>query len=140
MATQKGRLMILQIESNTPGTYNTVLGGKTLKLTGNNSTVDITSKDDDSWRTLGENFGLKSFSVSVEGIFKDDASFDAVQSSFLGGLIKNYKVILPGTVNQEWTGAFQISSLELSGNHDSEVSYSLTLDGSGELEVAEAED
>ena len=78
MTAQSGRLMILKMESNTPGTYTTVLGGKTLKSTGSNSQVDVTDKESGGFKVLGENFGLKSFSISVEGIFKDDASFAAV--------------------------------------------------------------
>jgi TP901-1 family phage major tail protein len=140
MTAQSGRLLILQMESATPGTYNTVMGGKTLKTGGSNSQVDVTSKDDSGWKTLGENFGLKSFNISCEGIFKDDASFTAVQTAFLAGTIKNFKVVIPGaSTNQELTAAFQISALEVSGNHDAEVSYNLTLDSSGEVTIADAD-
>jgi TP901-1 family phage major tail protein len=54
-----------------------------------------------------------------------------VRSYVFDGTISDWQVIIPdfGTVE----GPFQISSLELSGRHDGEVAFELSLDSAGEL-------
>ena len=52
------------------------------------------------------------------------------------GTIRDWQVIVPdfGTVE----GPFQIASFELTGRHDAEVAFELTLDSAGELTFAAA--
>ena len=136
----QGRLFVLQVETATPGTFQTIAGGKTLKVTANNQEVDITNKNSNGFKELGANFGVKDLKISAEGIFSDDPAFTLAQNAFLNGVIKNYQVILPSTTtDQIISGSFQISSLDFAGNHDDSVTYSISLSSSGEFTIADAE-
>lgn len=79
MTAQLGRSLVLKVEDSPgAGTYTTVAGMKTTKMTINNAMVDVTSKEDNGARKLLPGAGLKNMSVSAEGIFKDDASYNLV--------------------------------------------------------------
>jgi TP901-1 family phage major tail protein len=59
-----------------------------------------------------------------------------VRQYFFDGTIREWQVVIPdfGTVE----GLFQISSFELTGRHDAEVAFELSLDSAGELTFAAA--
>ena len=69
--------------------------------------------------------------MSGSGIFKDQGSDAKVRELFFGGTIRNWQVIVPdfGTL----AGAFQITSLEYSGEHNGEVAYELALESAGAI-------
>ncbi|MDF3811133.1 phage major tail protein, TP901-1 family, partial [Rhodopseudomonas sp. BAL398] len=70
-------------------------------------------------------------SISGRGLFKDAASDALVRQAFFDGAINRAQVIVPdfGTIE----GAFQIASLEFSGEHNGEVSFDLALESAGAL-------
>ena len=74
---------------------------------------------------------MKNAKVSGAGVFKDAASDALVRSYVFAGTIRDWQVIIPdfGTVQ----GPFQIASFELSGRHDGEVAFDLSLESAGEL-------
>ena len=76
----------------------------------------------------------KSARITGAGIFKDAASDETVRGYFFNGTIREWQVVVPdfGTL----TGPFHIASLELTGRHDSEVSFELALESAGELVFA----
>ena len=68
---------------------------------------------------------------------KDEGASDALVRQYVfAGTIRDWQVIIPdfGTVE----GPFQIASFELTGRHDGEVSFDLSLDSAGELTFAAA--
>ncbi len=69
--------------------------------------------------------------VTGAGIFKDSASDALVRQYVFDGTIRAWQIVIPdfGTI----AGPFQITSFELSGRHDAEVSFELSLDSAGEL-------
>ena len=75
--------------------------------------------------------GVKSANIRGQGIFKDADSDETVRGLFFSGGLRDWQVIIPdfGTVQ----GPFQIASFELSGRHDGEVAFDLSLDSAGEL-------
>ena len=74
---------------------------------------------------------MKRASISGAGIFKDAATDATVRQVFFDGTIRNWQVIVPdfGTL----AGAFQVTSLEYSGEHNGEVAYELALESAGEI-------
>ena len=80
--------------------------------------------------------GAKSAKVSGSGIFKDAASDELVRGYAFDGTIRAWQIVIPdfGTVE----GPFQITSFELTGRHDAEIAFELSLDSAGELTFAAA--
>jgi TP901-1 family phage major tail protein len=135
MAAQKGRDLLLKIDSTGTGTYITVAGLRANTLTFNAETVDSSSQDSaGAWKELLAGAGLKSATIKGQGIFKNAASDSIIRSYFFNGTIVNWQIVIPafGTV----TGPFQISALDFGGRHDGEVTFDVNLNSAGQLTFA----
>jgi len=137
MVAQKGKDLLLKVDSDGLGAFQTVAGLRTRNLAFNAETVDVTdSESAGQWRELLTGGGIKSARVAGSGIFKDAASDETVRGLFFNGTIRDWQVIVPdfGTVE----GPFQIASLEYGGRHDGEVSFDLSLESAGALSFTAA--
>ncbi len=137
MAAQKGKDLLLKIDADGLGAYQTVAGLRSRTLAFNAETVDVTHQESaGEWRELMAGAGAKSARITGAGIFKDAASDETIREVFFNGLIRGWQVVVPdfGTVE----GPFQITSFELTGRHDSEVSFELALESAGPLTFAAA--
>ena len=132
MAAQKGKDLLLKADSTGAGVFTTIGGVRSRSIAFNAETIDITNQDSTGqWRELLAGAGIKSARVTGAGIFKDAASDELVRSYVFNGTIRDWQVIVPdfGTVQ----GAFQITSFELTGRHDNEVAFEMTLESAGAL-------
>lgn len=132
MAAQKGKDLLLKVDSDGGGTFVTVAGLRTRTLALNSATVDITHAESTGrWRELLSGAGTKTARISGGGIFKDAASDATLRQYFFDGTIRPWQIIVPdlGTIE----GLFQIASLEFSGRHDAEVAFELGIESAGEL-------
>jgi len=132
MTAQKGKDLLLKVDTDGLGSFATVAGLRARSLAFNANTVDVTDQESAGrWRELLDGTGLKTARVSGSGIFKDAASDETLRQHFFNGTVRDWQVIVPdfGTVE----GAFQITVLEYGGQHDGEVSFELGLDSAGAL-------
>ena len=132
MTAQKGKDLLLKVDTDGGGTFATVAGLRARTLGFNAATVDVTDQESAGrWRELLEGAGLKAARINGSGIFKDAASDETLRSYFFGGTVRDWQVIVPdfGTVE----GAFQIVTLEYGGLHDGEVTFDLGLESAGAL-------
>lgn len=135
MAAQKGKDLLLKLDSDGLGTFVTVAGLRSRSLAFNAATVDITHTESvGQWRELLAGTGIRSARLSGTGIFKDAQSDSTVKDIFFAGLIRNWQIIIPdfGTVS----GPFQITALEFAGQHDGEISFELAMESGGEVTFA----
>ena len=136
MAAQKGLDLLLKINTAAVGStpaFATVGGLRSTSITLNEESVDATSKDSSGQRTLLAGGGVQSVSMSGSGIFTDSATEVLMRTTFAaqsGGsaVFKNYQIIVPGLGT--FTGFFQITSLEYSGEYNGEATYSVSLESS----------
>ena len=132
MAAQSGKDMLLKLDAAGSGSFTTVGGLRTRSLTFNAASIDITDAESAGrWRELLAGGGIKRASVAGSGIFKDQASDEAVRGLFFGGTLCAWQLILPGfgTV----AGPFQITSLQFSAGYAGEVTFELSLESAGAL-------
>jgi TP901-1 family phage major tail protein len=132
MSAQRGKDLLLKVDTTGSGSFATVAGLRARSLAFNAATVDVTHAESaDEWRELLAGAGAKSARISGSGIFKDAASDETVRGLFFAGTIRNWQVAIPdfGTV----AGAFQITALEYSGSHDNELTFELALESAGAL-------
>jgi TP901-1 family phage major tail protein len=135
MTAQKGKDLLVKIAGG--GGYTTVAGLRTGRLAFNAETVDITHAESaNRWRELLDGAGIKRASVSGRGLFKDATSDALMRQAFFDGSVVSHQIIIPdfGTVQ----GPFQITSLEIAGEHNGEVTYDMSLESAGELTFTEA--
>jgi TP901-1 family phage major tail protein len=137
MAAQKGKDLLLKVDSDGAGAFTTVAGLRSRSIAFNAEAVDITHAESaGQWRQLLEGAGVKSARLTGTGIFKDAASDEIVRGYVFGGTIRDWQVVIPdfGTVE----GPFHIGSFELTGRHDGEVAFEIALESAGELAFAAA--
>ncbi len=135
MAAQKGKDLLLKVDSDGLGTFVTIAGLRSRSLAFNAETVDVTHAESAGhWRELLQGSGVKSARVTGAGIFKDATSDEIVRGLFFDGAIRAWQIVVPdfGAV----TGSMQVTSLELTGRHDGEVTFELALESAGELTFA----
>jgi len=137
MAAQKGKDLLLKVDSDGGGAFTTIAGLRTRAIALNTETVDITHAESaGQWRELLAGAGVKSARVTGSGIFKDATSDEIVRGYVFNGTIRDWQVVIPdfGTV----AGPFHIGSFELTGRHDGEVAFDIALESAGELTFAAA--
>lgn len=132
MSAQKGKDLLIKIGNGSdPETFTAVAGLRATTLAFNAQTVDITNADSaDAWRELLD-AGVKSATLSGNGVFKDAASDEALRAAFFNQTLSNFQIVIPnfGTVS----GPFKITSLQYDGPYDGEVKISLSLASAGAL-------
>ncbi len=137
MVAQKGKDLLLKIDSDGLGTFTTVAGMRSKRLSFNSETVDVTNADSAGrWRELLAGSGVQRAAVAGTGIFKDAASDEAIRSRFFAGDIGDWQVVVPGFGTVE--GPFQVTALEYAGEHDGEVTFELALESAGAISFAAA--
>jgi len=135
MTAQKGRDLLLKLDSTGTGTFVTVAGLRSHTLSFNAESVDVSHQESaGQWRELLAGASLKSAAIRGQGIFKDAASDATIRGYFFDATIRDWQAIVPdfGTIE----GPFQIASLEIAGRHDGEVTFELALESAGLLTFA----
>jgi len=135
MAAQKGSALLLKIDDGT-GSFTTVGGLRSTSISLNDEAVDVTTKDSNNFRELLANGGTQTISVSGSGVFTDAASETALKDAFGASEFVTFQVIVPDFGTFE--GKFMIATLEYAGEYNGEVTYSATLESSGEIAFSAA--
>ena len=133
MAAQKGSEFLLKIGDGAQPieAFATIGGFRSNSFNINNETIDITSKDSGGMRELLGGAGIQSMSTSGSGVFVDDAAFSAAHAAVMNKSAGNWQVIVPGLGTYQ--GPFMITSVELGGEHNGEVTYTLSLESAGAI-------
>ncbi len=132
MAAQRGKDLLLKLDLNGAGTFQTIAGLRATRITFNADTVDVTNLGSEGrWRELLGGAGARSASISGSGVFRDDATDERARAIFFAGEIPRFQVIIPDFGIVE--GPFQITSLEYAGDHDGEATYEIALASAGAL-------
>lgn len=130
MSTQRGKDLLLKVDVS--GTFETVAGLRTTRLSFNAEAVDATTAESvGRWRELLDGAGLKTANISGAGIFKDEIADAQVKDLFFNGTIVSWQIIIPdfGTIE----GPFQLTGLEYAGTHNDVVTYEVSLASAGAL-------
>lgn len=106
----------------------TLVGVRTKGYTVTNDYVDVTNDDDDGWRVLLADPGLRSVEVTVGGISSDQVLLAAIMAASVASA--TVTVQLPTTTGT-LAGSYLISSFEQTGEHDGAVEFSATFMSSG---------
>jgi TP901-1 family phage major tail protein len=132
MAAQSGKDLLLKIDMNGTGTFETIAGLRATRISFNAETVDVTSLESQGgWRELLAGAGVKSAAISGSGVFKDANTDERVRAIFFDGQVPDFQVIVPDFGIIE--GPFQITAIEYAGSHNGEATYELSMASAGQL-------
>jgi len=132
MTAQNGKDLLIKLDIDGAGDFQTVAGLRATRLSFNAETVDITSLESaGGWRELLAGAGVRSASLSGSGVFRDAATDARAKDVFFDGVVPAFQIVIPdfGVVE----GPFQITSLEYAGSHDGEATYEMSMASAGAL-------
>ena len=135
MTVQNGKDLLVKVDMNGAGLFETVAGLRATRISFTAESVDVTSLDSQGgWRELLAGAGVRSASISGSGIFRDADTDERARQLFFDGITPEFQVIIPdfGIVQ----GPFQVTALEYAGNHNGEATYELSLASAGALSFA----
>ncbi|MCV2875610.1 phage major tail protein, TP901-1 family [Rhodobacteraceae bacterium XHP0102] len=136
MAAQSGKDLLIKIDIDGNGVFETFAGLRSTRISFNAQSVDVTSlSSEGGWRELLAGAGVKSAALSGSGIFRDADSDARARAVFFDGQIPEFQVVIPdfGVIE----GKFQITALEYAGSHDGEASYEISMASAGLLSFVE---
>ena len=137
MAVQAGKDLLIKLDTDGLGNFQTVAGLRATRLSFNSETVDVTSLDSaGGWRELLAGAGVKSATITGSGVFRDAVTDARARELFFGGIAPVFQVAIPGFGTVE--GAFQITGIEYAGSHDGEATYEISMASAGALTFAGA--
>lgn len=130
MAAEKGSGFLVKIgDGGAPEAFTTIGGMRSTSLTVNSEPVDITNKQSGGWRELLAGAGVRRLSVAGTGVFTDSAAETDLQAKALAASLDNYEIVFES--GDKFAGAFQVATLDYSGEFNGERTYSLSLESSG---------
>ena len=135
MAKQLGRTLLVKIGDGAGSEAFTAIAGLNSKsITINNSAIDVTTPDatTPSGALFAQSLnGLKSVSVSGDGIFLDESAQEGRLNTIAmqADPVANFELVVPdfGT----YSGEFRVTSLEFDGETEGEATFSLSLESNG---------
>lgn len=132
MVAQNGKDLLIKLDLNGSGLFETIAGLRATRISFNAETIDVTSLESQGgWRELLGGAGVRSASISGSGVFKDAATDERARQIFFDGEVPDFQVIIPdfGIVQ----GPFMITSVDYAGNHNGEATYELSMASAGAL-------
>jgi TP901-1 family phage major tail protein len=132
MVAQNGKDLLIKLDMDNAGTFETIAGLRATRISFNAESVDVTSLESQGgWRELLGGAGVKSAQISGSGVFKDDATDERARQIFFDGAVPDFQVIVPDFGIIE--GPFMITAIEYAGNYNGEATYELAMASAGEL-------
>lgn len=130
MVAQNGKDLLIKIDMNGSGLFETVAGLRATRISFNAESVDVTSLESQGgWRELLAGAGVKTAAISGSGVFKDATTDERVRAIFFNGEVPDFQVIIPGFGTIE--GPFQITSVEYAGTYNGEATSEIALASAG---------
>lgn len=132
MAAQNGKDLLIKLDLNGGGQFETIAGLRATRISFNAETVDVTSLESQGgWRELLGGAGVRSASISGSGVFRDAATDERARQIFFDGEVPQFQVIIPdfGIVQ----GPFMMTAIDYAGSHNGEATYELSMASAGAL-------
>lgn len=134
MAAKRGStLLIKRGDGATPTEAFTTVGAlRNGNITFDGNPIDVTTADDvDGNNEIWSSFitGVKSLSISGDGVAKAIEPIQSIYEDFAQGTIGNYEIVVPfvGT----WTVPFVITNISFEGPYDGALTFSLSAQSAG---------
>lgn len=117
--------------------YQVVAGLRSRSIAFNRETVDVTNANSTGvWRSLLDGCGVRSATISGDGVFADDAGAEAIRDAAFERETRDAKILIPGFGTFE--GPFIVSQFNTGGEYNGAVTLSMTLESAGEITFASA--
>lgn len=132
MGAQNGKDLLIKVDMNGTGLFQTIAGLRATRVSFNAESVDVTSLESQGgWRELLSGAGVKTAAISGAGVFRDETTDERARQIFFDGETPEFQVIVPDFGIVE--GAFQVTGLEYAGSYNGEATYEMSMESAGAL-------
>ncbi len=132
MGAQNGKDLLVKVDMNGTGLFETIAGLRATRISFNAESVDVTSLESQGgWRELLSGAGVKSASISGSGVFRDEGTDERARQLFFDSETPAFQVIIPDFGIVE--GPFQVTGIEYAGSHNGEATYEMSMASAGAL-------
>lgn len=109
----------------------TLVGVKSKSFSITNEHVDVTTDDDNGWRTLLADPGKRSVDLTVSGVSSDEVLLAAIMNANVTG--ETLQIDLPSSLTTpgNLSGSYFVTSFEDSGSDDGAVEFSASFQSTG---------
>src|SRR5690554_963152 len=126
MSAKSGNAFLLKVGNNeSPETFSTVDMLRATAMSINGEPVDITNKDAAGWRGLLDGGGVKSITITADGIYAGTETQKALRSRAIDGAVRNYQIV---DGEDAIEGGFVVANFDLDGPLNEVQTYSVTLE------------
>ena len=108
----------------------TLFIARSKSITLGSESIDVTSDGDDGFRTLLSEPAQRSIDMSIEGVLRQDDFIGQLLDPSPAAFLQEYTLVFPQI--GEVTGDFFLSNVELGAPYNEAVTFSATLESSGE--------
>ena len=136
MAGEKaGIKLLLEIETATD--VYTLLGGlRSKSISINGEAIDVTNHDSSQWKTLLDQAGIRSMSLSGSGVHNgDEATLGLAEDNSISQTLTKFRITDTESGGRIYTGLYKITSFERAGEYNAEQTYSMSLESSGAIGI-----
>lgn len=114
---------------------NKIAGQRGASLSRSADTMEATSKDSNGWKEFESSF--KEWSIDADGLLPvNDAGYTALEDAFTSGSKLDVKLV--DTDGKGFEGQVIVSDFPIEAPYDDLATYSVTFQGTGELEKLSA--
>jgi TP901-1 family phage major tail protein len=114
--------------------YRTLGGLRSKEFSFSSEAVDVTNTDSNEWKSLLDNSGIRSASVSGSGVYTSEEVFREARQDFLYNAL-TCLLFLDAKTKEVIEGCFKLTELSISGDYDAEGQYSLSAESAGPVVV-----
>lgn len=127
-----GRSFVLKKGNGaSPEVFAAIGGARSTSLSINNNPVDVSDASSVYQKMLATG-GIQSMEVSLDGVCKDNAMFEALELAAVNRTASNYQMTSgSGAV---FEGTFVITSFQRTGPHDGAETFSASFSSHGQIE------
>lgn len=127
-----GKDIVLAVFDQTGENLLAVSGQQGLTINRSSEALELTTKDNDGWKS--KIAGIKEWSIDNDGVFiPDDACHKALSEAFENGDMVCLKVVNNKTKKDMFGGMAVITDYPVEAPYDDAMTYSITFEGCGKL-------
>ena len=133
---KSGKLVLLYIVDEDGSTLTPIATARTNSFTVNSTIVDTSTKKDDGWGSILSGGGVREMSITLEGIYEDEAYDKMMLARGMDGASYPYAMI--DAFENKWEGNFVITSYGAGGTYNDAQTFTVSMRNDGAIDFTPA--
>jgi predicted secreted protein len=114
--------------------YRTLGGVRSAEIAFSSEGVDVTNVDSDNWKTMLDDAGIRSASISASGVYTSETVFRELRTDSLNNAL-TCLAFCDAKTKEVIEGCFKITEVSVSAEYDAEGQYSISGESAGPVTI-----